>query len=557
MSENKKSDIAPLILVGAIMVVVAVNKYQFQLIGLYLKYRLLICFFLAVCVVGFYYFIKSKLFKSTPETTLIDQVTNIELGEDAVFAGISDVGKKVYLRHQYRRMHAQVIGTTNAGKTESVVVPWAVDDMKRGRGLVIIDGKSDRTLLNKIYAYARKYRREEDVRVLSICDVGISHSFNPLKGGTPLEITERVFAAFTFENEYYKNLQYEALLQSLLIFEGCKIIPTPLRLIEFFRSPAHIKYLSAEAKLKAQSEWASEFLSLSRDEREQRTSGLLSQLQAFSVGETSCLFNVEKPEIDLERALEENQIIYCQLPAMRLPTLGKATGKLVLQCLQGAISSRHLGKTENREHFSIYLDDFTEYLTPSFVTMLNKSRSANVSITFAHQAIGDLAVLGDAVKNSILTNANLKVIMRSNDPETAEYFASVVGTKESAKVTERQKTHTLGTTKTGEGSVREAEEYKVHPNEFKQSMGLGNSVLIIPHQAGSVSVKVTLAKLPDLDPPVIEIFNKPRPLGLSPVPTDDSEKIQYSAGPAGLPSESVPRIEKLQGVLDTQERRSA
>lgn len=75
--------------------------------------------------------------------------------------------------------------------------------------------------------------------------------------------------------------------------------------------------------------------------------------------------------------------------------------------------------------FSVYLDDFTEYLTPSFVTLLNKSRSANVGIVFAHQALGDLDGLGDGVKNTILTNSNLKVFMRTNEPESAEYFSSI------------------------------------------------------------------------------------------------------------------------------------
>lgn len=69
---------------------------------------------------------------------------------------------------------------------------------------------------------------------------------------------------------------------------------------------------------------------------------------------------------------------------------------------------------------------------------MNKSRSANVGIVFAHQALGDITVLGDSVANSILTNANLKVFMRGNDPDSAEYFSKVIGTLTSTKFTERQ-----------------------------------------------------------------------------------------------------------------------
>ena len=242
---------------------------------------------------------------------------------------------------------------------------------------------------------------------------------------------------------------------------------------------------------------------LSNEEREQRTSGLVTQLQAFSVGSTGPLFNVESSDIDFERALASRHIIYCQLPALKIPTLGFATGKLVLQALQSAVSSRHLGLAGEGGYFSVYLDDFSEYLTESFVTLLNKSRSANVGVVFAHQALGDLSKLGDGVKNSILTNANLKVFMRTNEPESAEYFSQVIGTISGRKVTERQKRGLLGTEKTGDGSVRETEEFKFHPNLFKQELGVGEAIVVIPHERGSFPLRMKFRREPDLPRPLI------------------------------------------------------
>lgn len=162
----------------------------------------------------------------------------------------------------------------------------------------------------------------------------------------------------------------------------------------------------------------------------------------------------------------------------------------------------------------MYLDDFTEYLTESFVSLLNKSRSANVAVVFAHQALGDLAVLGEPIKNTILTNANLKVFMRTNEPESAEYFSGVVGTSQTEKVTERQKKVFLGSERTGDGSVRETEEYKFHPNLFKQELGIGEAIMVLPHAKGSFPVRLKFRKTPDLDAVEIPLINKPEPLGL-------------------------------------------
>ena len=230
------------------------------------------------------------------------------------------------------------------------------------------------------------------------------------------------------------------------------------------------------------------------------------------------VLHAEKSDIDLEKALKENQIIYCQLPVLKIPALGKMTGKMILQCLQGAIASRHLGRVDSIKYFSVYLDDFTEYLTEGFVSILNKSRSAKVSVVFAHQALGDLATLGEPIKNSILTTANLKVVMRMNESESAEYFSGVIGTTETAKLTERQKSDFFGPTKTGDSSVREVEEFKFHPNLFKQRMGIGEAVVLIPHEKGSLPVQLKLNMLPDLDAPQIPILVKSDPTGLKPAP---------------------------------------
>lgn len=515
-------DIRPAIVLATGLVSLFVWTHKATLLILYLKYRILVAFIISLVVIGLCVVAWRRYLERTEKTRLAHSVLTAEPNEDAIFAGFSKSGDRVDIKHAYRRMHTQVIGTTNAGKTESVIIPWAVDDMKRGRGLIIIDGKSDRSLMDKLYAYASQHGRADDVRILSLCSPEISHTFNPLAGGSALEITERVFKALTFENEYYKDLQYEALLFGLLILEACKIEPSPLRVIELFRSMTQLKELATRTQNQQLISWATDFLRLSREDREQRTSGLISKLQVFAVGETAEIFNQEVSQINLDEALASSHIIYCQLPVLKIPTLGKTTGKLILQALQGAIASRHLSVGGKSGFFSVYLDDFTEYLTEGFVSTLNKSRSANILITFAHQALGDLAVLGEDIQNTILTNANLKVFMRTNEPTSAEYFSSVIGTTQGQKVTERQTNGALGAVRTGEGSVRDVEEFAIHPNVFKQELGTGEAVVVVPHARGSIPVRLKFSKLVDLPPLSIPEVLKARAVGLPQIETKNN-----------------------------------
>ncbi len=437
--------------------------------------------------------------------------------EDSVFCGITDEGAPVFIKTQQRTMHTQIIGTTNAGKTESVILPWAIQDIEQGRGLVLIDGKADKSLLDKLWAYVVKHGRQNDFRLFSLSNIDESCQFNPLVGGTPEEIAERIFNSFEFENPYYRSVQFEVFSQVMRIFEKANKVPTFLRLHQAIANPAILKFMVRKwDNSDSLKQWVDYFKDLPPQERAQRTSGLLAAISHFAFGKVSCLFNTEVPKISLETALNENLIVYFQLPVLLSPFLGQASGKMILQCLQAAVANRHRSLNRHPKFFSVFLDDFTEYLYPGFVSILNKSRSANVGIVFAHQALGDIKTLGDAIANSILTNANLKVFMRGNDPDSTEYFSKVIGTKKTVKYTERTKSRFFAKETTGDASAREVEEFITHPNIFKKELGVGEAMMVIPHFAGSKTVHIKFQKLVDiLAPPLVSVKKEiARPLEL-------------------------------------------
>lgn len=434
-----------------------------------------------------------KLFKDMKQERSI-----LGKDKDSVFCGTTSEKKEVWIKPRQRTMHTQVIGTTNAGKTESVILPWAVQDIINGRGLLLIDGKADNSLIDKLYSYVVAANREKDFKLFSLGRTAESHQFNPLLGGTAEEITERVFNSFEFENPYYRSIQYEVMNQAMRIFEASGTPATFQRLHQAISSPEVLENLAAKCSDPQLANWVSWFMDLAPKDREARTSGLLTSLSQFAFGANACLFNSVSGAITLDEALSKNQIVYFQLPVLLSPFLGKATGKLVLQSLQAAVANRHRNNGK-REFYSVFLDDFSEYLYPGFVSILNKSRSANVAIVFAHQALGDIETLGDSIANTIMTNSNLKIFMRGNSPDSAEYFSKVIGTVGSTKFTERQKKGFLGNAKSGDMSARDVEEFLIHPNTFKRDLGVGEAVMIIPHERGSKTIKLKFSKLDDLE----------------------------------------------------------
>lgn len=432
-----------------------------------------------------------------------NELSVLQKTDDSVYCGMTSDEEEVWIKPYQRAMHTQIVGTTNAGKTESVILPWAIQDIHAGKGLLLIDGKADNALLDKLWSYAISCGREKDFRLISLSHLDESHQFNPLVGGTAEEITERVFNSFEFENPHYRSLQYEVMGQVMRIFERAEEVPTFQRLHQVISNPLILEELGDKTKDEGLKAWIQYYKALSTNERDTRTSGLLAAISHFSNGKTAVLFNTGKNALTIDQALEQNLIVYFQLPVLLSPFLGKATGKLVLQSLQSAVANRHRSKRKEKRFFSVFLDDFSEYLYPGFVSILNKSRSANVGIVFAHQALGDITALGDSVANTIQTNSNIKVFMRGNDPESAEYFSKLIGTIGTVKYTERQKHNLLSKQKSGDVSAREVEEFIVHPNLFKRELGLGEALMVIPHAKGTKTIRIKFQKLDDL--PALEI----------------------------------------------------
>ncbi len=415
----------------------------------------------------------------------------------AVLIGKDERGEAVFLKQAFRTSHIQIIGTTNAGKTESFILPLIIKDIENGSGLIIIDGKSDKSFLDKLYAYVVASGREDDFRLFSLADVGSSSSFNPLDGGTPHEIVERVFSSFPFENEYYRNIQYKIFLALVTLIDERKVTPT-IRLVQRLLSDMEeLRVWTQASQDEDLKRTLTSFIEESPRDRTEKTSGLDAYLSHFVSGKVSPLFNAKEPDIQLEQVLRKRRICYFQLPTMYYPFLAEATGKLVLQCFQSAVAKRHLGLAQKPGFFSCYLDDFQDYIYPGFAALLNKSRSANIGVVFSHQALGDLDKVSPAFRNIVLTNTNVKVVMRTNDPETSEYFAKSFGTRTVEKTTEQKVKGALGETRTGNGSLREVEEFIFHPNVIR-NLGTGEAVVAIPHPKGTKVVRVKADKKPDL-----------------------------------------------------------
>lgn len=105
-------------------------------------------------------------------------------------------GQEIWITNDDARQHATIPGTTGAGKTTSIV-SFLTNALAQGSGLVLVDGKANNELFGEISALARRFGREDDVRVLNFMTASLPDAGN---GGPSLDSQSNTFNPFSIGN---------------------------------------------------------------------------------------------------------------------------------------------------------------------------------------------------------------------------------------------------------------------------------------------------------------------------------------------------------------------
>ncbi len=412
-----------------------------------------------------------------------------------VYVGRTIAGQALALPNSIRTGHVQIVGATGRGKTESVIVPWMLQDTIAERVCVLIDGKGDRELLARMQAaYSQANLRQENLAWLDLGKIGDSFVTNPLHYGSPQQITDRIFSSFTFENEYFKSVSMEATLLAVRAIKAAGEVATFRAIFELLQDDGMLAELLGklpEEEQKPLARAAERLLAQPKRERLEKFSGLLSQLSPFAEGEIAALINASGKEENFFSLTEvmapgvsfhalPRKTVMILIPQLLYQETAGRLGKMLLQEIAWAVGYRE--SSGYRQFTSIYLDEFGSFVYPGFIGLLSKARSTNTAIHLSHQSLGDIQAVSEGFATALHTNTNVKCILGVNDPDTADFFAKHFGTRKSEKKTERAEKRGFWeeAERTGHLSVREVEEYKIDPNNLRNySQGAGAISMIM------------------------------------------------------------------------------
>lgn len=305
-----------------------------------------------------------------------------------------------------RRRHMYVIGQTGSGKS-TLLNNCILQDILSGRGLAFIDphGDSAELIIDSI-----PKERVRDVVYLNPSDTGFPLGFNPLRGvPEPLKAaaTANLIAAFRSIWRDFWGPRMEHILSNTIAALmdypnnlGISLLAIPKMLTdERFRRRV-LRHVSDPVVLAF---WKDEFAAYNDRHRAEIISPILNKIGAFA--RNPAMRNIlgqAQNTFDLTYIMDNRKILVVNLSKGVLgEDMTNLLGSLLVCAVQQEAMKRAQVSEDQREDFHLYIDEFQNFTTDAFDSIVSEARKYRLCLIIAHQYLDQLS---DKVRKAILGN---------------------------------------------------------------------------------------------------------------------------------------------------------
>ncbi len=291
-----------------------------------------------------------------------------------------------------RRRHMYIVGKTGTGKS-TLIANMIISDIRKGRGVCVVDPHGD--LCETVMDYIPSFRLN-DVVYVDPSDKEFAIALNPLEATDPHQkelIVSGIVAIFQkiYMTSWGPRLEYilRNCLMSAINLPNPTLMTVPQLLTdEGFRKKA-VTQLTDPVLINF---WTKEFEQMHPRLRSEAVSPILNKVGQFVTSPTiRNIIKQHKSTIDIQKIMDEGKILIMNLSQGKLGEDNAALlGAMVITKIQLAAMNRVDKVEENRRDFYLYVDEFQNFATTSFIKILSEARKYHLNLIMANQYIGQI-----------------------------------------------------------------------------------------------------------------------------------------------------------------------
>ncbi len=347
-----------------------------------------------------------------------------------IFRGVK---KPIRLDLGDRQRHMYVVGQTGTGKS-TFLENLALQDMLNGNGFAFVDPHGDTA--EKLLSMVPK-ERTEDLIYFSPADTDFPMGLNLFEFHSPdqkdfliQEALNMLYKLYDPQHQGIMGPRYEHLFRNAALTvmadpAGGTFVDIP----KLFRDPKFVQQKLQHVKDQTVIEfWQKEMPQSQRsNEFGEVVSWFVSKFGAFVSNEMMRnIIGQTKSAFDLRDIMDNKKILLVNLSKGRTGELNsKLLGMIFVMKFQAAAMSRANIPESERVDFSLYVDEFQNFSTDSFATIMSEARKYHLNLIVANQFTTQLTTeIRDAVFGNMGTIVSFRV--GQNDVESlVKYFQPI------------------------------------------------------------------------------------------------------------------------------------
>jgi hypothetical protein len=380
----------------------------------------------------FHFPMQSKDVANVRESSYTQAPAPLDMVDDGVVLGINDyrgVKTEARMGREDRMRHMYVIGQTGTGKT-TIMKNMIIQDIKNGDGCCFIDphGTDIADILANIPA-----ERAKDVIYFDPAYTPRPMGLNMLeydrnKPETKTFIVNELLGIFNqlFDMKSSGGPGFESMFRNatLLVMEHPESGNTLLDISRVFSDKDYRDYKLSKCKNPLINQfWANAEKTTGEQGLQNWVPYVNSKFDVFMSSDIMRpIIAQEKSAFNFREMMDTKKIFIVNLSKGKL---GDISASLLGLIIIGKFSQAALGRVDqldkSKNHdFFLYIDEFYNFTTPAIASILSEARKYRLSLTVAHQFIGQLT---EEIKGAIFGNVGSMAVYRIS-PDDAKYLES-------------------------------------------------------------------------------------------------------------------------------------